>query len=157
MVSQLHKDWKQNWDLHSVQCSVKNNKHPHQNHRKLVLENKEKKKLNKNKIKVLVPFITPLNQQQAAKTRWLHPHNRETKEEGRTRTISFLSPIFRYMQPQFTRFVFTDCHRKPILPSHSPTPEARVPWANTTPHCSLDRESLFFTAKRTRNDESHQD
>lgn len=141
-----------------MQCSViNNNDHPHQNHRKLVLENNKKKKLNKNKIKVLVPAITSLNQQQAAKTCWLHPHNRETKEEGRTRTISFLSPIFNYTQPRLTGFVFTDCHRKPILPRHSPTPEPRVTWANTTPRCPLDRESLFFTARRTRTGERHQD
>lgn len=155
MVSQLHKDWKQNWDLHWVQLSVINNHHLHQNQRKL--ENKEKKKIIKNQIKVLVPSITPLNQQQAAKTCWLHPHNRETEEEGRTRTISLLSRICSYTQPRFTRSVFTDCHRKPILLRHSPTPEPRVTWANTTPRFSQDRESLFFTARRTRNDESHQD
>lgn len=46
-------------------------------------------------IALLSSTISP-NWNQAVKTCWLHPHNRETEGKGRTRTISILPPTSSY-------------------------------------------------------------
>lgn len=90
------------------------------------------KENNKKKNKLLSSTISP-NWNQAVKTRWLHPHSRETEGKGRTRTISHL----HLQQPLLLTSVFPDCQGKPILPSHSlaeaPTaPGSVIIWADTT-------------------------